>query len=213
MKYLILGDIHGNLPALIKTLETSLGEVDAVICHGDVVNYGPWSNECVDLLNDIGSINLMGNHEEAYLKGVYSGKHRLVHLFFNHTMQSFDRYDEIAKYQMQYSLENYNIVHTLNNQYFYPDTNLSELHLYKNTIIGHSHYAFVRYLKNGILLANTGSVGQNRVNLDIINYLILDDVTDSVEIKWVKYDANLVINKMVEMKYPEECLNYYRNKL
>jgi predicted phosphodiesterase len=213
MKYLILGDIHGNLPALETTFKTSLKEVDAVICHGDVVNYGPWSNECVDLLESVGCITLKGNHEEAYLQGFYTGKHPLVHLFFNHTLKFFNRFEEIAKFQLQHSLEKYEIVHTLNNQYYYPDTDLSELQLDKNTIIGHSHYAFVRYLESGKLLANTGSVGQNRVHLDIINYIILDDITDVIEIKSMKYNANQVINKMVEMKYPEDCLNYYKNKL
>jgi hypothetical protein len=34
-----------------------------------VVNYGPWSNECVELIENLeNSFKVMGNHEEYYLK-------------------------------------------------------------------------------------------------------------------------------------------------
>ena len=64
MKYLICGDIHGNLPALELMLQREKNNFDQLICHGDVINYGPWSDECVLLLNTIKeSVLLKGNHE------------------------------------------------------------------------------------------------------------------------------------------------------
>ena len=66
MKYLIMADIHGNLPALEKTI--SKEEVNGYLILGDVVNYAPWSNECVDLLSSLDDcICLMGNHEEYFI--------------------------------------------------------------------------------------------------------------------------------------------------
>jgi len=49
VKVLVISDVHGNLPALERVLDNN-NDVDLVISLGDVVNYGPWSNECVQLL-------------------------------------------------------------------------------------------------------------------------------------------------------------------
>ena len=50
MRILIIGDIHGNLISLEKLLKIEESNYDLLVCHGDIVNYGPWSNECVELL-------------------------------------------------------------------------------------------------------------------------------------------------------------------
>ena len=59
----IISDVHGNLPALQKALD-DCKYVDAIINLGDVVNYGPWGNECVDLLKNIHIplVNLKGRN-------------------------------------------------------------------------------------------------------------------------------------------------------
>jgi predicted phosphodiesterase len=46
MKILILSDIHGNWPALQAVLEAESG-IEAFLCLGDLVNYGPQPVECV----------------------------------------------------------------------------------------------------------------------------------------------------------------------
>ena len=46
----VFGDVHGNLPALEKLFAIETSATDLFVCHGDLVNYGPWSNECVDFL-------------------------------------------------------------------------------------------------------------------------------------------------------------------
>ena len=68
MKIAFFSDIHGNLPALEIAVKKS-GKVDGYYILGDVVNYGPWSNECVELIENLeNSFKVMGNHEEYYLK-------------------------------------------------------------------------------------------------------------------------------------------------
>jgi len=61
-------------------------------------------------------------------------------------------------------------------------------------------------------LYNTGSLGQNRSLLDIANYLIVDTIRNTVELKSFIFDIKKVISKMEELKYPLMCLNYYRSK-
>lgn len=208
-----MGDIHGNLIALELVLKQYLKEVDKIICHGDVVNYGPWSNECVEILDSLDIICLRGNHEEAFISGYYSGKNKLVQDFFMKTYPKFIKHDVIKAYQSKYETENFAVVHTLNNHYFFPDSNFEGLHIDKNTIIGHSHYSFIKLLNNKNYLINTGSVGQNRKNLNTIEFCIYDSKIDKYEIKQIQYNAEQIIKQMILEDYPIDCINYYKSKL
>ena len=51
MKIAVVSDIHGNIYALMKTLEDiDEQNVDKIICLGDLVGYGPHPNEVVALI-------------------------------------------------------------------------------------------------------------------------------------------------------------------
>jgi predicted phosphodiesterase len=56
MRYALLSDIHGNLPALDATLHDirARPDVDAVYHLGDLVGYSPWPNEVVERLRELG---------------------------------------------------------------------------------------------------------------------------------------------------------------
>lgn len=67
MRVLIISDVHANLPALEAVLKDA-GSVDAVWCLGDLVDYGPDPNECVDLVRKQPNlVCLLGNHDAAVL--------------------------------------------------------------------------------------------------------------------------------------------------
>jgi predicted phosphodiesterase len=64
MRYGIISDIHGNLEALRAVVACLQGAgVDAYVCVGDLVGYGPLPNECVELVAGLGAICVAGNHE------------------------------------------------------------------------------------------------------------------------------------------------------
>ena len=82
MKIAFFSDIHGNMPALEIAIKDA-GVVDGFIVLGDVVNYGPWSNECVALLDSLQNCNLIkGNQEDCFIQGKYDGDNWLVSEFF-----------------------------------------------------------------------------------------------------------------------------------
>ena len=90
MRVAFLSDIHGNLPALRATIDDA-GAIDKYIILGDVVNYGPWSNECVMLLENLNNcIKLKGNHEEYFLYGECRSTNELANIFFNFCYSNFD---------------------------------------------------------------------------------------------------------------------------
>lgn len=213
MRFLIFGDIHGNLPALEKLFQIENGEYDQAICHGDVVNYGPWSNACVDFLESKENIiKLSGNHELNYIEKTYKGTNVVAQTFFDFCFPKFSRFKEIKKYEASFRLKNYVVQHTLNESYIFPDTDLSSFILDENYIIGHSHYQFDRYY-NGKRIINTGSIGQNRKVINIAEYIMLDDTKNLIELKQFRYNIDTVIHQMEEEKYPIICIEYYKNKM
>lgn len=208
MKTLVFSDVHGNLPAFKKVLEKA-GQVDKYICLGDVVGYGPWSNECVDLISSLGScIYLEGNHEKAYLQGNYSGKNIVAQTFFNFTYPFFNRISQISNLPKDYNFNGYIFTHTLYGRNVYAD---SEIVLDNNYVIGHSHHQF-KTEKGKFMLYNAGSVGQNRGFINVINFLLYHDDQDRFEMKSIVYDVEEVIREMEIRKYPNICIDYYKDK-
>ena len=53
MKIAIISDIHSNLEALKRVL-ASINErqAEAVYCLGDIVGYGSYPNECIELVRE-----------------------------------------------------------------------------------------------------------------------------------------------------------------
>lgn len=208
MRVLILSDVHGNLPALEYVLKSEK-LVDWVISLGDVVNYGPWSNECVDLLDTLRNKDLiLGNHEQAFISGIYPGNNVVAKAFFEKCYPIFNKKEKISQYVKNISLENSNFIHTLNERYIYSDT---EVEIYKNTFIGHSHRLFAKIVNN-CRLVNVGSVGQNRINIDEVNYVIWNTEKDTVELVRKQFSADKLINKMKIEKYPKICIEYILSK-
>ena len=65
MKFVVLGDVHSNLPALeavIKEIKEKI-KPDAVFFSGDAVGYGPWPGETIDILKDFVTAGVLGNHD------------------------------------------------------------------------------------------------------------------------------------------------------
>lgn len=58
----VIGDVHGNLPALEAVL-SQCGECDAIWCVGDTVGYGPYPNECALRVSGSGAAAVAGNHD------------------------------------------------------------------------------------------------------------------------------------------------------
>ena len=64
MRYGVISDVHGNLPALEEALRALRRErVDGYLCAGDLVGYGPMPNECVARVSELGALCAAGNHD------------------------------------------------------------------------------------------------------------------------------------------------------
>lgn len=66
MRIAIVSDIHSNLWALKEVLEhIETQGVDKKACLGDLIGYGPYPNECVELTVQEFNFIVKGNHDEA----------------------------------------------------------------------------------------------------------------------------------------------------
>lgn len=73
MKIAALADIHGNYQSLITVLDhVDRWNPDLVIVLGDIINRGPRSNDCLNLIQDLERSKswqvIKGNHEEYVLE-------------------------------------------------------------------------------------------------------------------------------------------------
>ncbi len=70
MRYLVFGDVHGNIDALDTVLDAAkaLG-VEGYLCVGDLIGYGPSPMECIQRLMELKQAGKLawvaGNHELA----------------------------------------------------------------------------------------------------------------------------------------------------
>ena len=71
MKYAIISDIHGNLPALDLVLEDAQSNnVDSFIFVGDYFLSNPFPNECMERIRSIQYKHIIRGNEEAYLENL-----------------------------------------------------------------------------------------------------------------------------------------------
>jgi predicted phosphodiesterase len=64
VRYGILSDVHGNLPALQRVLKTCAEiKLDYIVFLGDAVGYGASPNQCISLIRKEASSFIGGNHD------------------------------------------------------------------------------------------------------------------------------------------------------
>lgn len=208
MNYYFLSDIHGNLPALELALK-NIDKESTIIFLGDIVNYGPWSEECVQLIDTIDNkITIKGNHENYYLNPSLI-KNNIVKKFYDHTIQKFYSNEKISSYDNFYKFRKYMCLHTINDKKIFKDTIITTD---QNYIIGHSHHQFINKV-NKFYIINPGSVGQNRANLNLISFCKYNLSNDTFKFFNIEYDVNILINEMKNLNYPNVCLDYYISKI
>jgi predicted phosphodiesterase len=210
MKVAVFSDVHGNLIALERFIQATQDVVDTYLCLGDVVNYGPWNDECLDIVSHLPGITFLeGNHERLFLGTEdLDNELPLVKDFFHHSKAFFSKENLITDLPRHCRLGTFKCLHTIGDRSIYPDTPID---ITCNYIIGHTHHQF-QIERTGFVLINPGSVGQNRKWIDMAEYLIFNTESEKIDMYSVPYDFDLFISELRQRHYPENCIEYYTSK-
>ncbi len=209
MRVLIYSDAHANRDALRAIF--SRVEFDFSLFLGDIVDYGPWPAETLDLVRANSDVMVMGNHDNAVAFGVdcrcgQSNHDISVYTRETITVPSLSR-EDVAFLQ---TLKNRDSVDvdgiTLNLVHGSPRNPLYEYVNAKNIdqsifttdmgspldagyyLMGHTHEAL--YLQIGKYVAiNPGSAGQARDNDPRPSICILDTEKNSLKFMRIDYDT------------------------
>lgn len=210
MTVALFADVHGNLPALEAFLAAATPVADAFLCLGDLVNYGPWGDECVELVSSLPAVQIVqGNHDRLFVNPEGLGDQApLVQAFYAAARPHFRRVDLLADLPVTTTLGSFTCVHTIDGRRVFPDTPLVPD---RNFAIGHTHWQF-EVRRAGYRIVNPGSVGQNRQRIDRVAYALYDEERESVTFHEVPYDFPNFLSELRARGWPQECIGYYEGK-
>lgn len=218
MRYGIFSDTHANLGALDAVLrEFDREKVDALVCIGDTVGYGPQPNECCDKVRALTRHTILGNHDAAVAGRMdysyyYDAARQALDLHASLVSEEnmewlrglpYTEHDEVAHFShgSPLDLEQFEYIFTV-------DQAATCLPIWKTlgqvTFIGHSHlckaYALGKdrvfeVITKGFeihdefrYIISVGSVGQPRDHDPRASYTIFDTDRGTFDFKRVEYD-------------------------
>lgn len=220
MRYGVVSDIHGNLPAFEAVID-AMPAVDRWLCAGDVVGYNPWPAECVNRIQELDAATVMGNHDRAVASdtGFRFNSMAAAGVTYARDELDEDAIDWLAALPNRQTIDGGEILivhgHPENpDRYTYPDE-FEPVMLEGDarvTITGHTHVQGVREFEDGVVM-NPGSVGQPRDGNPEAAFAVLDiDESDDaggtaaidVEPHRVSYDIDRVVAAVEKAGLPEK---------
>lgn len=211
MRIGLISDIHSNQPALESVL-AALGDVDLLLCAGDIVGYYADPNEVCNRLRGLEAIIVRGNHD-AYVLGalVPAAEHRAASRtdWTRETLSPANR-AWLAALPTEHRLEIDGLQICLRHAspwdeetYLYPDSpQLSEIELDDQDILvlGHTHHPMIHRATSG-LIVNPGSVGQPRDRNPSPAYAILDSISHEVSFRRSEYDVASLQERLIGQRW------------
>ena len=220
MRYGVVADIHGNLPAFEAVID-AMPAVDRWLCAGDTVGYNPWPADCLAQVRDLNAATVMGNHDRAVASdtGFRFNSMAAAGVTYARDELNEDALAWLDSLPNRRTIDGGDILlvhgHPENpDRYTYPDE-FSPAMLENNarvTITGHTHVQGVREFEEGVVM-NPGSVGQPRDGDPAAAFAVLDigDGDDAsgiseitVETHRVGYDIDRVIDAVEDAGLPEK---------
>jgi putative phosphoesterase len=217
MKILLIADIHANLEAFRTVLEVPH---DRAICLGDIVDYGPDPDKCIELLRKKNIPTIRGNHDNAVaFKADCQCGYKYKHLSIatrEYTWEILDQsqMDYLQKLPLfireEIDGKKLFLTHASPRsmfEYIKPETQDEAIMAMladpmepvdsEFLVVGHSHIPMNRKL-GALTIINPGSVGQPRDGDTRAGCAVFDTETGEVEFLRLDYDIDAVCAKIEE---------------
>ena len=181
MRIALIGDVHGNLPALEAVLSHSKNQdIQTIWNLGDFVGYGAYPDEVVKLLRQYEATSILGNYDRKVLKVEEKGKEYAQRKTpqkwlafkwaYEHLSSESRAYLKSLPEQRLINMEGLTILLTHGspidrNEHLGPATPTARLRGLTHTtqakmvLCAHSHQSFKRQVDD-VLFINPGSVGR-----------------------------------------------------
>ncbi|WML33721.1 metallophosphoesterase family protein [Clostridium sp. OS1-26] len=227
MKIAVISDVHGNLEALKAALESiEKLKVDTIVCLGDLVGYGPYPNEVIELIRDQKIMNILGNYDAAVLEEKFNYiRDNEVNKFCmpwaaKELKEENRLYLRSLPRQIVLEFENKKIYFVHGsirsiNEYLKEDSREVEevMKIFEGDILvcAHTHIPYKKFYGNKLLL-NDGSIGKPKIGRSNGTYLIIDIDKEKIESEIVEftYDYEKTARAMEEKKIHASCINNIR---
>jgi putative phosphoesterase len=226
MKVALIGDVHGNLPALEAVLADAAKKgVDAIWNVGDFVGYGAYPDEVVQRLKRDDITSVIGNYDRKVLKvkkklGQWKKKTpqkwQAFKWAYKHLSKKSRKYLRTLPRNCWIGLGSYRVLLTHGSprsikEHLTPDTpedylaKMAEKAKADVIVVGHSHIPFVRKVGE-VYYINPGSVGRPDDGDPRASYAILKISTKVFEVEHyrVEYDIEKAVSAIREHHLPEE---------
>lgn len=234
-KYAVISDIHSNIEAL-QAVADDIEEqkVDEILCLGDLVGYGSDPNACVEMVKDMATIVIPGNHDWAAI-GLTNilefNSYAKNAILWTASMLSDENSLFIEKLPIikRIEAEELFLVHgsPVDPEKWHYILNYAEARLNfaylpdRFCLIGHSHLPMIieedpnkkitvyehkyKFKSECHYIINVGSVGQPRDGNPKASYAIFDQI--EVEIRRIDYPIEQTQQKMKEAGLPTYLIN------
>ncbi len=223
MKVALLGDVHGNLPALEAVLEHAHGRgVEAIWNIGDFVGYGPFPDEVVARLRDEQAVSIVGNYDTDVLEAAGKSKagkngHKAFakRWAWEHLSRASRRHLRSLPRERRLEVAGKRVLLTHGSpaspdEHLLPDTpegrlgELAEMAEADVVICGHSHVPFVRKVGK-TWFVNTGSVGRPDDGDPRACYAVLETGARRFQVRHFRldYDTVRTVRAMRQAHLPE----------
>lgn len=229
----ILADVHANLPALQAVLNfLDSHNIKQGIVAGDIVGYGPYPTECIELIQKTGFLVLKGNHDHglaanSFQKG-FSSTASWVLTWSQQYVKS-EHIQWLADLPPLAHEDNWLALHgapidpTFFNAYVYEMTYQDNLDVLQRKEIpicfhGHTHQPGLYgrkgrmdkyYLEDKIELQQfdhtlicPGSIGQPRNGKSGAQFAIYDQKEHQIMFHTLEYDVESIVKKMSDEQFP-----------
>jgi len=225
-----VGDIHGNLPALIEVLaDAEMNKVEKIYHTGDLIGYGPFPNEVVELIRQKNIEGVLGNYDDgAANKRPTCGcdyktakEHEIGAKSLAFTTKSLlpenreylKKLPNIVKFEV--CGKNFLLFHGSPerlNEYLTPDLfpdrfnklieDYPDIEVF---VFGHTHYPFY-FLHRGRHFLNPGSTGKPKTKDPRAVYALVKVENDNLTVSFrlVSYPYNITAVAISEKGLPEE---------
>ena len=225
MKVALIGDVHGNLPALEAVLaHAAQQQVEAIWNIGDFVGYGAFPDEVVQRLKQENAVSIVGNYDlkvlqveqqQEALRRKRPDKQLAFRWAYEHLSSESRAYLSSLPQELRLQVEGKRILLThgspaSNDEHLTPETPLPRLRELAQmahadvVICGHSHQPFARKVA-GVWFINTGSVGRPDDGDPRACYAILHIGPRYFRVRHhrVEYDVERAAAAIRENKLPE----------